>query len=285
MKPLGVAATLSACGAGCALFDTGGWSAAGLGASDRQTLLKPIGEAPQALRLEYVIVERPVGDPLLGSQLWDEMTEMGVVEPKVRQALNEQGLRVGVTNASPPEALRKLLGETKEITDARTPEEAQRRHGMMQVLPSGGSFAAWTSDEIPTRTVTLTAGGETNEKTFGQARGIVTVTAKTEQEGWAKLTFLPEIHHGNPELRHSASEGGWQFTSGQNVQKLFDQTFELTMNEGDTAVVTCLGDLPDRAGDLFFRTEAAGVPVQRLLVVRLVRAGETPVRSEAARDL
>ena len=61
---MGVAATLAACGSGCALFDTGGWTAAGTGV--RQTLLKPIDDvAPQALRLEYVILERPVIEKIL----------------------------------------------------------------------------------------------------------------------------------------------------------------------------------------------------------------------------
>lgn len=277
-----MAITLSACGAGCALFETGGWTAAGLGTPDRHTLLKPLGEAPQALRLEYFIVERPAGDPLLGDQLWDEMTEM-ILDPEARQSLNNQGLRVGVTTSSPPDALQKLLGEAKEITDARTPEDAQRRQGMLQVLPSGGSFSAWTSDESPLATISVTAGGTPATKTFEQARGIVRVTARTEQDGWAKLEFLPEIHHGQPRERHAATEGGWQFTSGQEVQKLFDQKFELTMNEGDTAVVTALGDDPNRVGSLLFRTDASGVPVQRLLVVRLVGTGEKPVENEIAR--
>lgn len=276
-----MAVTLSACGAGCALFETGGWTAAGLGSPDRHTLLKPLGEAPQALRLEYFVVERPTGDPLLGDQLWDEMTEM-ILDPKVRQSLNSQGLRVGVTTNSPPEALQKLLGEAEEITDARTPEQARRRQGMLQVLPSGGSFTAWTSDEFPSRVVAFTAAGAETAKAFEQARGIVRVTAKTEQEGWAKLEFLPEIHHGATGMRHAATEGAWQFTSGQEVQKLFDQKFELTMNEGDTAVLTALGDEPDRVGSLFFRTEAAGAPVQRLLIVRLVGTGEKPTGSDDA---
>lgn len=278
-----MAATLSACGVGCALFETGGWSAAGLGGPGRQTLLKPIAESPQALRLEYFVIERPAGDPLLGSLLWDEMAELGLLENERRVALNRQGIRVGVTSTSPPDALRKLLGEAAEITDARTPGEAQRRQGMLQVLPSGGSFAAWTSDEAPLKSVTVTAGGKPTEKTFEQARGIVLVTAKTEQEGWAKLEFLPEIHHGTPGLRHEAGEAGWKFTNGQQVQKLFDQKFALSLNEGDVAVVTAVGDDPDNVGSLLFRTEAAGVPVQRLLVVRLVGTGERPVRNEVAR--
>jgi hypothetical protein len=277
---LSVAATLSAWGAGCALFDTGGWSASGLGVS-RQTLLKPIAEiAPEALRLEYVILERPAGDPLLGEELWLELVEIGLFDPAMRESLNGHGMRVGVTSSSPPDALKKLLGEAEEIDDGSAPDGASRRHGQMLVLPSGGHTEAQTSDILDTCLVNLEIGGQLESKTFENARGVFRVTASSKQEGWATFEFLPEIHHGAPHTRPVAGKSGWeQFQTGQSVQKLYDQRFTLTLNEGDAAVITSLGDDPTRPGRLFFRTEADGIPVQRLLVVRLVRTGETPKRN------
>ncbi|HEX6987416.1 MAG TPA: hypothetical protein VF170_18705 [Planctomycetaceae bacterium] len=274
-----MAATLSALGAGCALFETGGWTAA-TSDVDRQTLLKPIVEAaPEALRLEYVILERPAGDPLLGGELWDELVEIGLFDQAVRESLNRHGFRVGVTSSSPPQAMQKLLGEADEILDGSTPEGARKRRGQLLVLPSGGQTEAQTSDLIASCTVDVAVDGEIKEKTFENARGVFRVTASSKQAGWATFEFLPEIHHGFAGTRPVAGQAGWQqFETGQNVQKLYAQRFTLTLNEGDAAVITSLGDDADRAGRLFFRTEADGVPVQRLLVVRLLRTGETPVR-------
>lgn len=280
VRPLSVAATLSAWGTGCALFDTGGWTASGLGIS-RQTLLKSISEAaPEALRLEYVILERPVGDPLLGDELWLEMVEIGLFDPAVRQSLNEHGVRVGVTSSSPPAALQKLLGEAQEIDDGSSPGNASRRGGQMIVLPSGGQTEAQTSDVFEKCVVNVEVGDQLESKTFENARGVFRVTASSKEEGWATFEFVPEIHHGSAQTRPVAGKAGWQhFETGQSVQKLYGQRFSLTLNEGDAAVITATGDDPARAGRIFFRTEADGIPVQRLLVVRLVRTGETARRN------
>jgi len=280
IRPLGVAITLSAFGAGCALFDTGGWTAAGLG-RDRHTLLKPIAEAtPEGLRLEYFILERPADDPLVGDPLWNELVEIGLFDQAVRDALNTHGIRVGVTSSSPPQALQKLLGEAKEIADSSMPERALRKHGQMLVLPSGGKTEAQTSDFVETCDIDVAIDGKIQPKSFTNARGVSQVEASSKQEGWATFTFLPEIHHGTHQNRPVAGEAGWQqFETGQAVQKLYGQRFSLTLNEGDAAVVTSIGSRSNRAGEFFFRTEADGIPIQRLLVVRLVRTGETPIRS------
>jgi hypothetical protein len=282
VRPLSVAATLAACGAGCALFDTGGWTAAGLRTTDQHTLLKPIGEnTPDAVRLEYVILERPVGDPLLGDQLWEELVEMGVIDHAVRRTLNEHGIRVGVASTSPPQALQKLLGEAKEIADSSMTSDAKRRLGQTLLLPSGGQTEAQTSDIVDSCTLPVVVDGKTVERTFEKARGVFRVTATTKQEGWAKIDFLPEIHHGNPQTRPVPGQAGWQqFETSQSVLKLFGQRFELTLNEGEAAVVTSTSDSAGRAGRLFFGARSGESPMQRILVVKLIRTGEAPRKAD-----
>lgn len=277
---IGAATTLSACGIGCALFDTGGWSAVGLANDNRQTLLKPIeAVAPDALRLEYVLIERPVGDPLIGSELWDELAEMGVVDHKVRSSLNKQGMRVGIASTSPPQALQKLLGEAREINDLES-GEARRRHGQMLLLPTGSQTEAQTSDFIDSYRLNVNIDGKPTPKTFERVRGVFRVTASSKQDGWASFEFMPEIRYGASQTRPVAGEAGWnQFETSQSVQKLYDQKFDLKLVEGEAAVVTSMGDAHDAPGELFFRTNVDGMPMQRLLVVRLVRTGEKPTRN------
>jgi hypothetical protein len=276
---IGAATTVSACGIGCALFDTGGWSAVGLN-SNEQTLLKPISDvAPDALRLEYVLIERPSNDPLIGSELWDELAEMGVVDHTVRSALNANGMRVGIASTSPPQALQKLLGDAKEIIDDEMSEEARRRHGQMLLLPTGSQTEAQTSDYIDSFTLNYEIDGKPASKTFERVRGVFRVTASSKQDGWATFEFMPEVRFGEMLTRPVAGDAGWkQFETGQRVQKLYDQKFELKLVEGEAAVVTSMGDDHDNPGKLFFRTTEDGVPIQRLLVVRLLRTGEKPIK-------
>ncbi len=256
---------------GCALLDTGGWSAAGLNAVAERRTLKPLAESvPDGLQLEYVLVERPVGDPLLGGLLWDGLDQIGAMKPVARRTLADQGLRIGVASSSPPEALQKLLGERKEIADGNASEDARRLRGQRLTLRSGGESEVQTSDIVNDLTVAV-AG---TPRTFQQARGIVRVIARAKQDGWATLEFLPEIHHGVPALRPAAGENGWTMRTGQEIQKFYDLRFELTLNEGESAVISSSDQSGsgDRVGDRFFTTNSAGVPVRRLLIVRVVRA-------------
>lgn len=252
----------------------------GLNSSER-TLLKPIADAaPDALRLEYVLIERPANDPLIGSELWDELAEMGVVDHTVRRKLNANGIRVGIASTSPPQALQKLLGDAKEIVDDELSEEARRRHGQMLLLPTGSQTEAQTSDLIDTYTLNLNIDDEPRSQTLERVRGVFRVTASSKQDGWAKFEFMPEVRYGATLTRPVAGEAGWkQFETGQSVQKLYDQKFELKLVEGEAAVVTSIGDVHDNPGELFFRTIEDGVPIQRLLVVRLLRTGEKPTRN------
>lgn len=276
VRPLGVLATLSACSSGCALFNTGGWTAAGLAMTDRQTLLKPISEAtPEALRLEYFILERPATDPLLGGELWDELTEMGIMTHETRRALNDQGIRVGIASTSPPQALQKLMGEAREIGESATSAAEKRKAGQIVLLPTGGQTEAQICDGKETFRLKMKSGGDETPQIFENARGIFRVITSSKQEGWAMFEFVPEIHHGTPQMKPVAGDSGWrQFETSQNIQKLFRQRFQLTLNEGESAVVTALGNEPESAGAFFFNTSADGVPMQRLLVVRLLHTGE-----------
>ena len=54
-------------GSGCALLESTSWNAVGMTEPRQEVLLKPIDSTrPQAIRVEYQIIERPVEDPLLG---------------------------------------------------------------------------------------------------------------------------------------------------------------------------------------------------------------------------
>ncbi len=72
VRPLGVALTLSACGAGCALFETGGWTANGLGSGGERHTLADRRERPEAAEVAQagvVDARAPVDRRGLGENL------------------------------------------------------------------------------------------------------------------------------------------------------------------------------------------------------------------------
>lgn len=275
----GALIALWACVAGCALFDSGGWRSPNLGQNDDAgQLLTPIENIiPKGLRLEYQIIQRPVDDPLMGEILWDQVVEMGLFKPNTRRLLNDAGIRVGVASNPPPAALDKLLGNLSEFDVSSTSSNRREHSGHVITLPDGGHVDAQTGRLVEQYTTKFTADDQSKERTFKNARGIFVVTAHSAQEGWARVTFAPEIRYGDVRTVPVASAARWgKWDTGQSVHKLPQKQFELTLLKGDCVVITAMGESDHRIGDLFFRTEIDGVTMQRMLVVKLLETDIAP---------
>ena len=89
------------------------------------------------------------------------------------------------------------------------------------------------------------------------------------QDGWAKLEFAPEIHHGIERVRPIVIDGSWQPKESQEIDTL-PQRFSLKLHVGEMAVMTAAPAESRSFGHhAFIREDAEKGPVQRLLVVRL----------------
>ncbi len=281
---------------GCVLLN---WSAAFLSdeapSNINEGAANPLGKIPTsrtAVTLEIVFVERPVDDPLLGSLLWDEVDQIGSLAPEDRQALSKIGFRVGRVGANPPRALQTLMGLATDVTNA----DDKRLIGRRVVLPSGAETEINTGLPQFQATINLPTTDGMQQKTLENVRGVFRMKAKRLQPGWARVEFLPEIHHGRMVNRPMAIAGGWQLQTSQAIERLYRQKFALDLNMGEMLIIT--GDvLPENClGKHFFhsnmftdansQTTPNGVPlpnsgqneepisgskpeIQRLLIIRL----------------
>lgn len=274
---------------GCVLLS---WSTNWLGGDEDDASTEPksnvLGKIPTsrtAVAVEILFVERPINDPLLGSQLWDEVDQIGSLPPKERKALAEAGFRVGRVGANPPLALQTLLGLSTDL-GAR---EERRLVGRRVVLPSGAETEINTGVPHPRSTIRipLLKGSET--RTLDDVGGNFRMTARQLQDGWARLEFLPEVHHGRVTNRPVAVHGNWQVPIAQAVEKLYPQKFTLDLNVGEMAIITGEPEPKDSVGHHFFfapefsdtlahaelNPNADPIPsvtpngIQRLLIIRL----------------
>ncbi len=274
---------------GCLLLD---WSTSWL--SDGQTPAAPaassnvLGKIPTsktAVTLEIVFVERRYGDPLLGSQLWDEVDQIGSLPPAERKALAEAGFRVGRVGANPPLALQKLMGLATDLGA----DDEKRLVGRRVVLPSGAETEINTGVTHPESTINIPLTEGVEPKSFENVRGIFRMKAGQLQEGWARIELLPEIHHGQMSSRPVAFHGDWQYQTTQAVEKLYRQKFSLDLNLGEMVIISGGAEPNDSVGSHFFHSpeftdtlaESAENPpanpaptrpssgIQRLLIIRL----------------
>jgi hypothetical protein len=95
------------------------------------------------------------------------------------------------------------------------------------------------------------------------------------QDGWVRVEFVPEIHHGDLQLRPTPTDdAGWAYRSTQNIAQCYPQKFAVTLNVGESAVITAAGG-EETLGNQIFRRDQNGEQRQRLLIIRLVDMGRT----------
>src|SRR5205807_6664696 len=139
-------------------------------------------------------VERPVGDPKLGSQLWRYVDQVGAVETENRDILRKNGLRVGIVGASPPVALQKMLGLKSDFAYEPGAEQAKQLAGRRCFLVSGGETDIQVSRAYPECAVELSRAGRSEPRRFENAVCKYRVRAARLQDGWASLEFVPQVH-------------------------------------------------------------------------------------------
>jgi len=271
---------------GCSLFDP---------PAVTQTTAKKIPQlrpAPGSIQLDAVYVERPIGDSLLGDELWRYVDQVAAVDAEARGPLRKNGFRVGLVGANPPLALQKMLGLKSDFASEPEAEQAKRLTGRRFFLVSGTDTEIQVSPTYPSCAIRVDRAGQSVPMQFEQAVCKFRIRAERMQDGWARLEFVPQVYHGTPHDRRVVGSAGWQFQIGQESETFLVQRFNVKLCTGEMAIVTGEDGAAGTLGHLFFRGPAAlrppsaeeegssaaessaaepplECPVQRLLIVRL----------------
>ena len=121
--------------------------------------------------------------------------------------------------------------------------------------------------------VVIVQGDQSKRHEYQNARSLFRMKSERLQEGWVRIDFQPEIHHGEHRVRHTPTDEGWAYRSRQNVDAKHAHQFSLTMNVGEVAIITAAPDQPESMGQFFFCRDDNGIPKQRVLIVRVADAG------------
>ena len=185
-----------------------------------------------------------------------------------------------MAGSDPPAALQTLLGLRTDFSYEPSAEQCKQLIGRQVMLRSGGETEVLATPLIEQCRIRLPDVDDPEApfqvREYQAAHGLLRLTVHHVQQGWVRIDFVPELHHGNERLRHEASDTGWQFTNRQLVDPLYSQRFSLTLAvgemvllTGDRAIVT--GETPvdtQPLGELLFHSSDQKSAIQRMLVIR-----------------
>ncbi|MDA1012914.1 MAG: hypothetical protein O3A00_00505 [Planctomycetota bacterium] len=256
-------------GSGCALFTSFfGEKPDEIDSPFTQTVNSPTAPTRDIIELDVNFAERPLGDPLLESILWENLDEIGPFEPGRRKSLNQAGIRIGVAGSNPPKALEWLLVRSSSRQGDGRSGSAPARYSIPIVAGADSFVQAGPAYESATIRIPTEDGFE--EREFKNLRCVFRVTPQME-DGWVRLHFLPEIHYGSSRLRHTATVADWKLQSRQKVFPLYAQSFEVGLNSGEIAVLSSMGKDTSSIGRHFFVGSDLDNQSQRILVLKLAR--------------
>lgn len=241
----------------------------------RASILPPIQPKRESIQLEVLFVERPADDPALGHALWREIDELGDFPTETRVLLQKNGFRIGHVGSSIPPAVQILLGLV-----SRENGENQNLNpliGNRKILPPGMDTEVQTAEERESGRFRRHNDLKIEDHEYFRLRSLFRMKSVRLQDGWVRVDFQPEIHHGENRVRHTPTEDGlglgWGFQNRQNVETRHSDRFSVTLNIGEMAIITSDPTQDETLGNLFFCREDGGVTKQRVLIVRLAASG------------
>jgi len=233
------------------------------GAIAERPFLTPIQTTQDAVDLEVFFVERPIGDLLLGETLWKDLDQINTVAPDCRERLRQTGLRYGVSGSHPSTAVMALLKQRADDAPGRRTLRQQYR------VPGGVTHAFRCGELEEDATIKLVNGGTVEERKFEQGHCVLRCRIERIQNGWARVDILPEIHHGESQMRRVARDDGWTMEAGQEVLPLYQQRFSVELNEGELLVLGDTGVDAKSLGSQFFHNETDDEQSEHILILRI----------------
>lgn len=238
---------------GCHVFDDAPNDASGPGKSK----LPSITAAPNAIELEIGHIRRPIDDPLMSDRLWNDINQVVAGDVEMSwQRIRNNGFRVGIAAAQPPDSLVTLLKPAASNSKASwTPIPTT----LQSVLVRDGTPTEVTASPYFThcKIAVVDASGTTSRE-FDLAQGKYQITARKTQDGWVELEFVPVMYHAHEKTRHTATAAGTFALQHGKKRKVFHANrFQVRMMVGEWVVIGGDREQPGTLGHQFyFGTEA-----------------------------
>jgi hypothetical protein len=234
---------------------------------------------PNYSKVDTAIVSRPVGDKVVDASLWNIADEQAV-PPELRQALEANGLRIGVITGSLP----------VDVIQAFKPNPPQKETQWVHIaLPDGEHTPIALGGKTEAVTLFLNHQGKVDGRDYHDASGRLILTPGHHGPKGVTLRLVPEVHHGQNRRTIAPLENAGPFApqefaikDGQQEDILRELTTSIDVQPGQTVVVGCRPDKTRSLGTFLFTQPEANSDrmLQSVLLLQATRnkVGEAPTK-------
>lgn len=222
-------------------------------------------EGRDVLSLNLGIIEVSPGDPYINEDLWKLVDESGH-DLERKAILEENSLRAGTLGGQIPSEFQKLLTSPKTCVYHRV---VQTRFGYPIKKPIGADYAQCQLE--------LIRDGRLTTREYLEAEICMEITAEDAPDQKIRLKVIPTIRHGALEMEprsvtHPSGFKHWEIIPKNNEESLGWLNFEMLLAPGEFGIIGCVMGEPASLGERAFLNRSKSFPMQRLLVVRAIRA-------------
>jgi hypothetical protein len=225
--------------------------------------------------MDVAFVEVPVGDHFVNQDLWTSADEQ-VIPAERRGSIEDNGLRIGLVGAVPPQGLLNLLMSPRSCPEPRRIQTHAGTETTVAIRPTLPHCGFRLFDESHPKGAAVV---------FEGADAGLIVTPTLLPNGHVSLQLLPEVEHGQTSLQPApaADRSGWQLQQQRPSERYPYLGWEMTLAPGEYIVIGARYERPDTLGHrAFIRTEPA--PVQKLLVIRAAPLKAEPMAGAITED-
>ena len=205
---------------------------------------------PRYCKVDTAILARPVGDPVVDKSAWNVADEQ-IIPVDVRQALESNGLRVGVITGALP-------GDIAEAFKPKPPiKETQWVH---IALPEGEHTPIAMGGKTESVSLLLNhRGNRIDGRDYQGASGRLNITPSHQGLYGVSIRIVPEIHHGAERRTIAPIQNAGPFAQhefgikdGQQEDILRELATTVDLQPNQTLVIGCRGNLGRTLGTFLF---------------------------------
>lgn len=220
--------------------------------------------------IDVVLLERPLGDPYIHSELWS-CTDEHIVGLEQKQTVANNGFRVGQLVGLAPSKLQALLANERVCV--------QRER---LFLPAGGSKTIQLGPVLPQCEFQVPRQGEPIVVRLELAQCGFVLSPSLTNDGRTRLRFTPIVQYGQsvPQLRPVPDLATWELQHERLQKTYVELGWDAVLAPNTFLLVGTTLDEPSSLGYQAFAANGERVQKQRLLLLRTTRAlGETEAQN------